>query len=148
MRMIPINVEIELAVGASSFEEAVEVVRRGLDEGRYTKEAKIYFDASTVDQYGRIKQYAHGDELKKARSRAAKGRASSASTPARCWSSLTGRRSSTSSSPTSPAGIRPETGVQKKCKYPLAQATENMLSYRRGDEMGVVPIEAAREKRK
>ena len=72
MRMIPINVEIELAVCASSFEEAVEVVRRGLDEGRYTKEAKVYFDASAVDKYGRIKQYAHGDELKKARRKAAK----------------------------------------------------------------------------
>ena len=70
MRMIPISVRIELAVCASSFEEAVEVVRRGLDEGRYTKEAKVYFDASAVDhKSGRINQYAHGDELKKARRR-------------------------------------------------------------------------------
>ena len=61
MRVIPINVEIELAVCASSFEEAVEVVRRGLDEGRYTKEAKFYFAASAVDCHGRIKQYDHGD---------------------------------------------------------------------------------------
>ena len=69
MRMFTIIVEIELAVSASSFEEAVEVVRRGLDEGRYTNEAKIYFDASAVNKCGRIKQYAHGDELKKARKR-------------------------------------------------------------------------------
>ena len=56
MKIFPIRAVIELAVGASSFEEAVEVVRRGLDEGRYTKEAKIYFDASAVDKNWRIKK--------------------------------------------------------------------------------------------
>lgn len=73
MRVFPIDVEIELAVTASSFEEAKEVVLAGLKDGRYAKDAKICYNGSAVDKYGRLKafegervrQYAHGDELKR-----------------------------------------------------------------------------------
>jgi hypothetical protein len=41
MRMIPVNVIIELDVCARDFAEAVAAVRRGLAEGRYVHDAKI-----------------------------------------------------------------------------------------------------------
>ena len=41
MRMIPVNVIIELDVCARDFAEAVAAVRRGLAEGRYADDAKI-----------------------------------------------------------------------------------------------------------
>lgn len=46
MRIIPIDIEIKLAVCASDFDEAVDAVKRGLAEGRYVNDAKIRFAAS------------------------------------------------------------------------------------------------------
>ena len=46
MRMIPVNVIIELDVCARDFAEAVAAVRRGLAEGRYADDAKICFAGS------------------------------------------------------------------------------------------------------
>lgn len=43
MRIYPIDVTIALNVCASSFEEAVDAVKRGLNEGRYTGDAKFFF---------------------------------------------------------------------------------------------------------
>lgn len=46
MRMIPVDVIIELDVCARDFAEAVAAVRRGLAEGRYVDDAKICFAGS------------------------------------------------------------------------------------------------------
>lgn len=47
MRMFPIDVEIRLSVCANNYEEARQTVIRGLHDGRYVADAKLY--------------YAHGD---------------------------------------------------------------------------------------
>jgi len=56
MRMIPIDVEIELAVCANDFDEAVAAVKCGLAEGRYINDAKFYFAGSRVKTAVKIQQ--------------------------------------------------------------------------------------------
>lgn len=52
MRMIPIDIVVEITVCARDHAEAVEAARRGMREGRYADDAKYYFAASRVKKGG------------------------------------------------------------------------------------------------
>ena len=51
MRMIPVDIVVELSVCARDWDEAVETAKRGMREGRYADDAKYYYSASRVNEH-------------------------------------------------------------------------------------------------